>query len=85
KCAASLGINIGHLDISAECDFDRRGVTLQEEIDVPFKRIVLRIEASEPVSESDLQSLAAEVAKFCPLAKLFRQAGTEINEEWTTK
>lgn len=85
KCAASLGINIGHLDISATCDFDRRGVTLQEEIDVPFTRIALKIEASEPVSESELQRLAAEVAKFCPLAKLFRQAGTIIDEEWTSK
>ena len=85
KCTASLGINIGHLDISAVCDFDRRGVTLQEEIDVPFTRIALKIEASEPVSESNLERLAAEVAKFCPLAKLFRQSGTIIDEEWTTK
>ena len=85
KCAASLGINIGHLNISAVCDFDRRGVTLQEEIDIPFTKVDLKIETGEVVSQTDLDRLSAEVAKFCPLSKLFRQAGTVINEEWVSK
>jgi uncharacterized OsmC-like protein len=85
KCAASLGIDIGHLDISAECDFDRRGVTLEQEIDVPFTKIALKIETGNYVSQSDLERLAAEVTKYCPLSKLFRQAGTVISEEWTSR
>lgn len=85
KCAGKLGIEIGHLKISAVCDFDRRGVTLEEEIDVPFTMINLKIETSEAVSQADLSQLAEEVKKYCPLSKLFRQAGTEISEEWTTK
>ncbi len=85
KCAASLGINIGHLNISAVCDFDRRGVTLQEEIEIPFTKVILKIETGETVSQSDLDRLSAEVAKFCPLSKLFRQAGTVIDEEWVSK
>ena len=68
KCAASLGINIGHLNISAVCDFDRRGVTLQEEIDIPFTKVDLKIETEEVVSSADLDRLSAEVAKFCPLS-----------------
>ena len=35
KVAASHGIDIGTLDISAKARFDRRGVTLQEEIEIP--------------------------------------------------
>lgn len=85
KCASKLGINIGHLDISTTCEFDRRGVTLEEEINIPFSKISLSIETSEAVSTDDLEKLATEVAKFCPLSKLFRQAGTVITEEWTTK
>ncbi|MEM7302793.1 MAG: OsmC family protein [Pseudomonadota bacterium] len=85
KCADKLGIDIGHLSISAQCGFDRRGVTLQEEIDVPFTHINLRVETGNAVSEDDLKRLAAEVSKFCPLSKLFRQAGTVIDEEWVTK
>ena len=85
KCAAKLGVDIGHLDISVVCDFDRRGVTLSEEIDVPFQKIVLTVEADGPASQEALDRVAAEVAKFCPLSKLFRQAGTEIEEVWKPK
>ena len=85
KCANKLGIDIGHLKISAVCEFDRRGVTLEEEIDVPFSKIQLNIETSTEVSQDDLDRLATEVAKFCPLSKLFRQAGTAIDENWASR
>lgn len=84
KCASKLGIDIGQLNISAVCDFDRRGVTLEEEIDVPFQKVALKVEASNNVSADDLNRLAAEVSKFCPVSKLFRQAGTIIEEKWVS-
>ena len=84
KCASTLGLEIGELEISAVCTFDRRGVTLAEEIDVPFERIDLKVRTGAPVSRADLDRLAAEVTKFCPLSKLFRQAGTVIDEEWSS-
>jgi len=46
KCAAKLGIDIGHLNISVVADFDRRGVTLTEEIDVPFAAIRLEVRSA---------------------------------------
>lgn len=82
KCADFLGIDIGHLTISAVCDFDRRGVTLQEPIDVPFQRIVLTVEADGPATQDELDEVAREVTKYCPLARLFQQAGTVIEETW---
>ena len=82
KCAAKLGVDIGHLEINAVCDFDRRGVTLAEEIEVPFQKLTLTVIADGPCSDEDLQRVAAETAKFCPLSKLFRGAGTEITEIW---
>lgn len=82
KCASQLQIDIGHLDISVVCDFDRRGVTLAEEINVPFQTIKLTVKTSHTVSQDDLHKLSNEVAKFCPLSKLFKQAGTKIEEEW---
>lgn len=85
KCAAKLGIDIGHVKIDATCAFDRRGVTLSEEIDVPFQRIDLDIEVDGDASDGDLKTLAAEVQKYCPLSKLFRAAGTEIVEHWHKK
>jgi putative redox protein len=85
KCAEMLAIDIGHLDISAACQFDRRGVTLSQEIDVPFQKIVLTIQSDGSASSNEIQQVAAEVAKYCPLAKLFREAGTIIEETWTPK
>jgi len=82
KCADKLGISIGHLNIDAKCEFDRRGVTLSEDIDVPFVKITLDIQADGPASEEELLLVSQEVAKYCPLSKLFRQAGTEIIENW---
>ncbi len=85
KVAHKLGIAVNSFHVSVVSDFDRRGVTLVEEIDVPFEAVKLRIELDTAASEQDIQLLAAEVAKFCPLAKLFKQAGTRVEEEWVVK
>ncbi len=82
KCADKLGVDIGHLEISANCGFDRRGVTLEEEIEVPFRRIDLTVRSNGSASAQELQRVAAEVKKYCPLSKLFTTAGTEIVEDW---
>ena len=83
KCADKLGIDIGSLDISVEADFDRRGVTLVEEIDVPFTVVTLKVRSHGKASQAELDQVAGEVAKFCPLSKLFRAAGTVVTEDWS--
>ena len=83
KCAKKLGVDIGHLKIDAVCDFDRRGVTLEEEIEVPFEALELTVASDGSASDEDLQTVAAEVAKFCPLSKLFENAGTKLTVNWT--
>lgn len=85
KAAHKLGVDIGNLSINLACEFDRRGVLLQEEIDVPFLKIVLEVKSDGPASASELATVAGEVAKFCPLAKLFRAAGTVIEENWLAR
>jgi putative redox protein len=82
KCAKSLGVDIGHLNIDASCAFDRRGVTLEEEIEVPFQSIDLTVRADGAASDDELARVAAEVEKFCPLSKLFENAGTILNVTW---
>jgi uncharacterized OsmC-like protein len=82
KCAKKLGIDIGKLSISAACEFDRRGVTLTEEVNLPFIKIKLEIKSSKKIDQVALQSVARDVAKYCPLTKLFAQAGTEIESTW---
>jgi len=82
KCAHKLGVDIGNLTISVKCRFNRLGVTLAEEIAVPFEEIDLVVVADGPASQEDLNKVAQEVTKYCPLSKLFRGAGTIINEDW---
>jgi len=82
KCAESLGVDIGQLSIDAECDFDRRGVTLAEEIEVPFSAVTVTVRANGTADQAALNRVAIETERFCPLSKLFRQAGTKLEVNW---
>ncbi|MEO9527278.1 OsmC family protein [Roseibium sp.] len=82
KCAGKLGVDLGHLKIEISCAFDRRGVTLTEEIDVPFVELRQVVTCDGPLTEADLRNVATDVAKYCPLSKLFEQAGTLIRTDW---
>ncbi len=85
KCATKLEVDIGHLSIKLRCEFDRRGVTLEKEIDLPFSKIDMIVESDGNATQAQLDEVAREVAKYCPLSKWFRQSGTELNEEWSLK
>lgn len=82
KCASQMGVDIGHLRIDAACDFDRRGVTLEEEVEVPFSAVTVTVKASGSATLEDLGRVAEETEKYCPLSKLFRAAGTGLEVVW---
>ncbi|MDB4213760.1 OsmC family protein [Octadecabacter sp.] len=82
KCASKLGVDIGNLEISVKCRFNRLGVTLEEEIATPFEEIDMVVISNGSASQDELNEVAMEVAKYCPPAKLFRGSGTIINEDW---
>ena len=82
KCAKKLGIEIGHLEFEMEVDFDRRGVLLMDEVHVPFTAIRLEVTADGPASEAELEMVATETEKYCPIAKLYEQAGTDLTVNW---
>ena len=82
KCADKLGIEIGHLNFEMEVDFDRRGVLLMEEVDVPFTAIRLTVTSDGPASQEELERVGAETDKFCPIGKLYSQAGTDLTVVW---
>ncbi|MDA8746756.1 OsmC family protein [Litoreibacter sp.] len=82
KCAAKLGVDIGHFTFEMEVDFDRRGVLLMEEVEVPFKAIRLAVTADGPLSQADLDRVGVETAKYCPLAKLYENSGTDLTVTW---
>lgn len=82
KCAAKLGIDIGHLEVTVKCQLNKLGVMLIEELENPFEKIELTIIADGPASEEELTQVAAETTKYCAVSKLFKSAGTIINQDW---
>jgi uncharacterized OsmC-like protein len=82
KVAKMLGIPIDNMNIRVVADFDRRGVILAEEVDVPFPKIVMDVDVETTASEADIDRLRETVTLYCPVSKVFRQAGTEIEENW---
>ena len=77
-----MGVDVGQLEFDMEVDFDRRGVLLMEEVDVPFKAIRLLVTSDGPATEDELAAVARETEKFCPISKLYEQSGTNLTVTW---
>lgn len=82
KIARKNDIQLQALDISLDAGFNRLGVTLQEEIDLPFPDIKLCIKITTDASEEQLQILQRDLPRFCPISKMIEQAGSKIDTEW---
>jgi len=82
KLAKKYGMDIGEMEVDAEVSFDRRGTQMMEEIDVPFPKIVLNIHVTTDADDAAIAKVKDGLRRYCPIAKVLRQAGTEIEENW---
>ena len=82
KNAHRLGVDLGEVEIDANCQFDRRGVLMEEEIDVPFPAVILTVNCNTNASQEELTQVGQETAKYCAIAKLFEAAGTDLTVNW---
>ena len=82
KNAQRLGVDLGEVTIDADCKFDRRGVLMEEEIDVPFPKVTLTVNCTTDASQQELEQVGNETAKYCAIAKLFEAAGTDLTVNW---
>jgi uncharacterized OsmC-like protein len=82
KNAKRIGVDLGEITIDANCKFDRRGVLMEEEIDVPFPAVTLTVNCNTPASQEELDLVGIETAKYCAIAKLFEAAGTDLTVNW---
>jgi len=85
KIAAKMGLEIASMTVDVEAQFDRRGVTLAEEIAVPFPELKLTMRLVTNASEEQVDALRVDLARFCPVSKVLREAGTRIEEEWVVE
>lgn len=82
KILEKMGFKVFNMDIEAITKFNRDGVGLLEEVEVPFPEILLNIEISTNASEIDINEAKKQLSMFCPIAKVIRNSGTIINENW---
>lgn len=85
KIAQANGIEIENLSIGLEAAFNRNGVNLKEEIEVPFPSIKLAINMTTSASDTAIEKLKTDLRKFCPVSKIIRRSGTELTEVWTVR
>lgn len=82
KVAAKNNVPIKSMNVRLEAQFDRRGVMLQEELDVPFPTATLYIDLQTEADSAAVERVKRELAMFCPVSKVFRAAGIELKEVW---
>ena len=85
KIAKQNGIKLESMKISLDAGFNRLGVTLQEEVDLPFPDIKLSIEVTTDAADEQLEILKRDLPRFCPVSKMIAQAGTRIDTEWIVR
>ncbi len=83
KVAEKNGVHLHAMRVRLEADFDRRGVTLQEEVDVPFPAATLYIDITTDADDAAVAKVKRELAMFCPVSKVIRGSGTRLEEVWT--
>ena len=82
KIAKANGFKIDAMDVEVAAQFNRLGVTLQEEVDLVFPEILLQIFVVTSATEEQQQILKNDLPKFCAVSKVIRQSGTNIISEW---
>ncbi len=85
KIAHHHGVEMEITGIDADVQFDRRGVLLEDDVDVPFPEIRLTVNVKTDASDRDIEEIRTDLAKFCPIAKVIRAAGTNIVETWNVE
>ena len=80
KIAAKHGVEIQDMAVDLEVRFDRKGVNLEVEIDVPIIAITLNIDMTTDALDDAVETIKSDLREFCPISKIIRASGTEITE-----
>jgi putative redox protein len=83
RVAEANGVHFKSMKIRLEADLDRRGVTLAEEIDIPFPQATLLIDVTTDADEASLSRVKRDLGRYCPISKVLHQAGTKLEEVWS--
>lgn len=82
RCAKKNEVEMEIVRIDASYDFHFLGAQMKEEIDLPFSEIRLTISVKTDASPDQIAKVSDDLGKYCPVAKMFRQAGCNVVEDW---
>lgn len=82
RIAHSMKLTFDINEIVCEVEFDRRGVLLDERVEVPFPNAKLIIDVNTNASDEQLEQIREKLPMYCPVSMVIRQSGTNIVEEW---
>jgi len=82
KIAKSMELDFSVNEILCEAEFDRRGVLLDERVEVPFPTVKLIIDVNTNATDEQLESIKDKLPRYCPVSMVIRQSGTDVIEEW---
>ena len=82
RIADSLDVKINKMDIDIDATFNKDGVTLTQEVEVPFPEINLNIKIDCNASEEQLEIIKKRLKMFCPISKVISNSGTKIIDNW---
>ena len=83
RCADKHGVKLQKMSMRLDGQLDRRGVTLQEELDVPFPKMTMFVDIVTDAPDAAIEAAKRDLHKFCPVSKVIRASGTELEEVWT--
>ena len=82
RLAHRMGIVLDAMHIDLVCQLDRRGAALEVEVAVPFLEIHMDVHVKTEATQAQIDTLKADLAKYCPIAVMLRASGTRLTETW---
>ena len=82
RIAERINVKINKMDINVEATFNKDGVSLDKEVEIPFPEINLYIKIDTNASKEQLETIKRELKMYCPISKVITNSGSKINDIW---
>ncbi|MFC1664658.1 OsmC family protein [Pseudomonadota bacterium] len=80
--AHKMGVEIANMNIEIDYDFAFLGARVIQEVALPFPEVRMTIDIKTNATSEQIDKIKEDLARFCPVAKMIRNAGCNIVETW---
>lgn len=85
RIAHERGVRLEFKGMSCVGHLDHRGIDKEADVPVPFPKVEIAIKVATDLDAAALDDLREELEQRCPMSVILRQAGTVIEQTWTTE